>query len=133
MATKSQPKQAPTIGNLIDGMAEILEKRRLIAEQDKVLVAIYEAQQIELIAALKNNGLDRSASSHYSASLSTVDSYRVLDMDSFMPYVAKKKAWHLLHRRVSDPALREIVALSGAVPPGLEQFVKETINLRALG
>lgn len=131
-AMKSIKTKPPTVAVLITQMATIRDERKALDKQSDDLKAQYDELQTQLIAQLKAQGLDRGATSDYSATISTAENFSVIDWDKFMAYVAKNKAFHLVQRRVSAPAVREVGQLKGAIPPGLEQFTQETINLRSL-
>ena len=66
-----------------------------------------------------------------SVSISTSTVANVEDWDAFLAWIYKTKNGHLLQRRVSDPAWREMVEIKGVVP-GTQPFTKKRLNLRAL-
>ena len=47
----------------------------------------------------------------------------------FLAYVYKTKQGHLLQRRVSDPAFRELLD-HGKKVPGTQPFIKARLNVR---
>lgn len=46
-------------------------------------------------------------------------------------YIKKTGYWHLLHRRVTDGAYKELLE-AGKKVPGVEPFTKKRINLRTI-
>lgn len=55
---------------------------------------------------------------------------QVTDWDAFYAYIYKNKFGHLLQRRVSDPAWRELME-QGKKVPGTTPFTKKRLNFRA--
>lgn len=117
---------------LIDQLDNLREQRRKLAADDKILKEEYDAIDVQLVAALKNQGIEGARGTHHTAGISRSIQFNITDFDAYMTFLAKKKMWTGVQRRVSVEAVRELVELSGVVPPGLEQFEKEIISLRKL-
>jgi hypothetical protein len=120
-----------TVGALIDQMSRLREERRVIAEQDKVLKAAYDATEMQLIEALDKQDTRKGEGKLASASIGEVVVAQKLNWNETMKWVARTKNFQLVQQRISDPAYRELRAL-GKVIPGLEDFTKRSINLRNL-
>ncbi len=120
-----------TVGALIDQMSRLREERRVIAEQDKVLKAAYDATELQLIEALDKQDTRKGEGKLASASIGEVVVAQKLNWNETMKWVARTKNFQLVQQRISDPAYRELRAL-GKVIPGLEDFTKRSINLRNL-
>ncbi len=129
--TKKGGTRVKSLGAEIDALYALREKKRGLEAQAKEVEA--EAAEIEarLMETLDAQGLAKATGSKASVSTTSTIAANVLDWDSFLAYVYKNKAGHLLQRRVSDPSWREAVELKGSVP-GTEPFVKKRLNLRAL-
>lgn len=123
-----------TIGSLIDDMSELREKRRVLAAQDKELVAAYDVLEDKLLALMDAEKVQKSTGSTASASVSETMQFNFDGddgFDKFMAFVARHKYFHLVQRRVSVPAARELMQMKGAVP-GLAPYIKREISLRNL-
>lgn len=120
-----------TVGALIDQMSRLREERRVVAEQDKVLKAAYDATEMQLIEALDKQDTRKGEGKLASASIGEVVVAQKLNWNETMKWVARTKNFQLVQQRISDPAYRELRAL-GKVIPGLEDFTKRSINLRNL-
>lgn len=120
-----------TVGALIDQMSRLREERRVIAEQDKVLKAAYDATEMQLIEALDKQDTRKGEGKLASASIGEVVVAQKLNWNETMKWVARTKNFQLVQQRISDPAYRELRAL-GKIIPGLEDFTKRSINLRNL-
>lgn len=134
MVAKTKAKAtvpAPTMGALIDAIWASREEKRRLAGQIKeveLVIAEYEEQLMERMTA---EGTDKAQGSKAGVSISSNTVANVEDWDAFWAFVIKKKYTHLLQRRVSDPAYRELLE-AGQNVPGVEPFTKRTLNVRSL-
>jgi hypothetical protein len=119
-----------TLGQLIDQLDTIRERKRKLAEQIKVLEGEYSELEDQVKARLTEEGMDKATGKKATASLSQVVVATVKDWDALCAYVKKTGHFHLFQRRVSDPAFRELVAKKPV--PGLEPFTKTNLNLTHL-
>lgn len=124
-------RQRVTVGSLIDAMHTVREARRAIAAQDKELSAQQQDLEAQLLALMDEEGVTKSTGKTATASISESVQFNVSDWDAFTAFMAKKKYFHLVQRRISAPSVREIFEKSGEVP-GLEPFTKREIGLRNL-
>ena len=132
MATKAKAAPAPaalTLGQKIDAMFDLREKKRKLEAQIKELDGQYEILESELMEDMGKQGTDKLSGSKASVSITTSTVANVGDWDSFLAFVYKMKYGHLLQRRVSDPAYRELLE-QGKKVPGVEPFHKSRLNLR---
>ena len=136
MATATPAKAAPkarpaTLGALIDAIHLEREKKRLVEEDVKKISERIAELEEQIMAQLDEQGLTQSRGSKASVSVTSSVVADVQDWDSFWPYVAKNKFWHLIQRRVSDPSYRELLE-QGKKIPGVQPFTKRKLNLRSL-
>lgn len=130
MTTKLKTKPA-SLGAVIDQIwAAREEKRRLEAEVGEIEAKISELEQ-QLIERLDAEGLDRATGSKATVSVSTNTVANVTDWDALWQFILKNKYTHLLQRRVSDPAYRELLE-QGKKVPGVEPFLKRRLNVRSI-
>ena len=80
---------------------------------------------------MEKEGLDKMSGTKASLSISATVTANVEDWDAFYAYILKNKYTHLLQRRVSDPAYRELVE-SGKKVAGVTPFVKKRLNVRSI-
>ena len=66
-----------------------------------------------------------------SVSITTSVVADVKEWDSFYAFIAKNKFFHLLQRRVSEPAYRELLD-AGKKVPGVLPFTKKKLNVRTI-
>lgn len=129
--TKVNTAPVPTMGALIDAIWATREEKRRLEAQVKETEAHTAELQEQLMARMEAEGTDKAQGSKASVSISSNVVANVEDWDQFWAYVIKKKYTHLLQRRVSDPAYRELLE-AGQKVPGVEPFTKRTLNVRSL-
>jgi len=130
MATKVKARPAST-GALIDQLWAAREEKRTLEAQVKEVEATIDDLQKNLMERLEAEGLDKATGTKGSVSISTNTVAAVEDWDAFWAYIIKNKYTHLLQRRVSDPAYRELLE-AGKKVPGVQPFMKRTLNLRTV-
>jgi hypothetical protein len=130
--TKTPKKAAAsTPGADIDALFELREKKRKLEASIKDLEGQASLIEERLMESMDKDGIDKMTGRKASVSISTTTVANVEDWDAFLAFVYKNKAGHLLQRRVSDPAWREMVEIKKAVP-GTQPFTKKRLNLRAV-
>lgn len=133
MTTSTKPTTAKPIaanGVAVDQLIKLREKKRDLEASVKSLEGQIEDMQSQLLEQMEASGTDKLSGKLGTASISTSVVANVEDWDALYPYIAKNKLWHLLQRRVSDPAYRELLD-AGKKVPGVQPFNKKRLNLRA--
>ena len=127
--------KAPTLGGLIDKLNDVREEKRKLAEQEKELNARYAEIEEQLLQRLDAEGMDKATGKKATASISKVVVASVTDWEKAYAFIKKTGYFHLLQRRVSDPAFRELLEQKGEAAmkkAGMESFTKTNLNLRSL-
>lgn len=128
-----------TLGEATDKLWALREeKRKLEAEVKRLELAIkgdpdknIVGMEGVVISLLDAQGTRKAEGKHASVSVGESVVCNVEDWELFWAYVAKNKFFHLVQKRVSDPAARELWAM-GKVLPGAQPFTKRTLSLRSL-
>jgi hypothetical protein len=129
-AAKTRPStRAPSLGALIDQMWSLREKKRELEASVKDLDGQLSDLESTLMEQMAEQGVDKMSGAMATVSISTNTVAQVEDWESFLAYIYKKKYGHLLQRRVSDPAYRELLE-QGVAVPGVSPFSKQRLNLR---
>lgn len=123
--------KAPTTGATIDQLWTVREEKRRLEGEIKEVEERLKEIELELMERMEHDGLEKATGSKASASITFSTVADVQDWDKFWPYIAKNKYWHLVQRRVSDPAYRELLE-AGKKVPGVQPFTKRRLNLRSL-
>lgn len=109
------------IGERIDELHALREEIRKITKTLTEKKANYETKEWELMHSMQEFGLDQAKSDRTTVYLKKETMGTIEDWDKFQTYVKENDALHLLHRRLSLTAYRELAQMEGGVPG-----VKET-------
>lgn len=121
---------APTIGSLIEQMADIKRARAKISAEEKKLIEAGEALERELIALLKAQKTDVGMAGEVKATLKTTYFPKIVDDAALWKTIKKNDWFHLYYRRLNQSAYEELLALNKGRPlPGTEVSEKESISL----
>lgn len=126
---KTAEPAKPSLGALIDQMHSLREKKRALEESVKDLEGQATLLESQIMESMEKQGLEKMSGTLASVSITSTTTANVTDWDEFWAYIHKMKYGHLLQRRVSDPAYRELLE-SGKKVPGTEPFIKKRLNLR---
>lgn len=125
-------KKGPApIGLQIDALFKLKEELRKHQEAEAGIKARIEEAELKLMETMDKEGVSKSTGKMATVSVSETVTGNVVDWDALWAYIFKTKQSHLLQRRVSDPAIRELFETKGAVP-GVEPFTKRRLNVRKL-
>jgi len=122
----------PTIGELIDAMYRVRQKR---LEKQKVVDDLKAKQnQIEamLMDALTKQNTRKGEGTLASASISTAINPTATDWEALNRWILRHKELALFQKRLSAPRFRELLEEHPRGIPGVEPFEQRTINLRKL-
>lgn len=124
-------KRLVPLGALVDDLWAVREAKRELEVEMKAIEAKIEAKTLELMERMEKEGIDKMSGTKASLSIGAAITANVVDWDAFGAYIIKSKYLHLLQRRVSDPAFRELLE-GGKKVPGVEPFVKKRLNVRSI-
>lgn len=133
LAEPKAPTKSPilTLGALIDKSFDLREKKRAAEAVVKSIEVEIEELEQPIFDAADAQGLDQARGKKASLSISTATVCNVLEWTELWPWIAKTKNFHLVQKRISDPAYRELLEL-GRKMPGTQPFEKRRLNLRSL-
>lgn len=121
-----------SIGEEIDRLFEVREKIREAEDQAKAHRAVYDAMEANLLQRLKDEGMTKATGGKASIAISESIVPQVEDWDAFYKYIGRNKAFHLLERRPSAGAYRELMAQRTKPLPGVVPFTKQKLSLRTV-
>lgn len=119
-----------SIGDLIDRMWTVREKKRGLDEKIKELDKELAMLDADIQDRLGQEGLDAGRGKKASVSVNEEVVANITDFEALCKYVKRTGYFHLFHRRISNPAFRELAAKKPV--PGLEAFTKKKLNLTTL-
>jgi hypothetical protein len=120
-----------TIGSQIDSLNNLREQKRILEASIKTIEESYAKLEESLMEALEKQGMDKATGKKATVSISASTSASIEDDTAFFAYVKKTGFFHLFQRRLSDPAVRELLESKGSIP-GIKPFIKRRLNLRSL-
>ena len=120
-----------TIGAKIDMLQQLREERKALEAQAKALKDRADVIEQELMEQMFKEGITKSSGSLATASISETIQPSVENWDEFYKFIHKRKFFHLLQRRPSAAACRELFETKGAIP-GVVPFTERSLNLRTL-
>lgn len=130
MATGKVVKKGPApLGLQIDALFRLKEQLRAHQEIEKGIQAKIAEAELGVMEAMEAQGVDKSTGKLATVGISETVTGNVEDWDTFLAYVYKNRFGHLLQRRLSDPAIRELFESKGKVP-GVVPFTKRRLNVR---
>lgn len=120
-----------TVGGMVDQLETLRTAKRDLEEEIKKIEAQFAGIEEALTKAMDEQGLEKASGKKATVSFSSNVVAQIEDWDTFINWVMETKNGHLVQRRVSDPAYRELRGL-GQVVPGATDFVKKRLNLRSI-
>lgn len=120
-----------TLGSAIDQAHALREEKRAAAAVVKEIEERIAAHDEVLFARLDEAETSKGEGKKASVSISTAIVANVTDWEALWPWIAKTKNFHVVQKRLSDPAVRELWDLKKTLP-GVQPFSKRTLNLRSL-
>ena len=124
---------AASVAAVVERYLELRDEKTKIQEETKKRLETVNARMTHIENALmgymEKTGLDSLPTSAGTAYQSSRTRAKVVDWDQVTAYVAQHKAWHILARRLSDEAVREL-AEAGTPVPGSELSTFRTVNIR---
>lgn len=123
--------QTASVGRMIDNLFDLREKKRKLQASIKELEEQMAPLEEHILKHLDDQGTLRTASKTAIVSISEQEVPHVVDWDAFTKYIGRNKYYHLLQRRVSAAAFRELLTSRRNKPiPGAETVTLRKLNLR---
>lgn len=129
--TKVTNRLKGNLGSTIDTLWQLREDKREAEAVVKVIEAKMEGLEEDLMEKLDAQGTKAATGTKASASITVATVANVDDWAAFHAFIKKTGHFHLLQKRVSDPAYRELLDMGKPVP-GVQPFSKKKLNIRSL-
>lgn len=133
-ASKPVKKPAKTLGTLVDDVFKLRAKKAELEVAAKEVAGQISDLEIEILDRMKAEGIDKTTGKGGTVSVGSSVVADVTDWGAFLAFIYKNKYGHLLQRRVSDPAWRELheqLAAKKKTVPGTVPFTKVKLNFRS--
>lgn len=134
MAPKANLKvvKTPTIGSLIASLEAVNTEIASISAQDKDARARKAAIEADLMTLMDSQNTRVSEFGGKRISITESEEPNITDWDAFLAGAVKGKYLHLVQRRISAPAWRELRALKNKDVAGTEVFTKRSLSVRSV-
>ena len=116
-------------GETVNALADVRQQIKGLNDQLSALNERKQQLERSLIHGMEAIGLKRLATDNATISVTTEMVPQVTDWAAFGPYVIESDALHLLQRRPSVAACRELTAEGEAIP-GVEMYELTKLNFR---
>lgn len=126
-----------TLGQASDAVWTLREEKRVLDAAVKVIEKKIEALTEQIFGLLDEQDTRKAEGKKASVSINVSVQATTVDWTEFMQFIAKGKRndkdayLHLVQKRVSVEAYRELLEL-GVVVPGLTPFNKRTLSITSL-
>ena len=120
-----------TMGSTIDSLWAKREQKREAEAKLKIIETEITTIEELLMERMDKEETSKSQGTKASVSITQATVANVEDWAAFHAYIAKNKYFHLLQKRASDPAVRELWD-AGKKVPGVQPFTKRKLNIRSL-
>lgn len=121
-----------TIGELIDGMYRLRQKRLTLQKQVDDLKAQQNQVEAALMEALRAQNTRKGEGSLASASITSSINPVATDWDALNKWILRHKELALFQKRLSAPRYRELLEEHPKGIPGADSYEQFTVNLRKL-
>lgn len=123
-------KKQADLGTEIDKLNKLRATRQEKSKAFDEAKRVENEQQQKVIELLKAQRLDRASGHEITASITKSEVVQVEDWDKVNNFILRNKYTHLFHRRLSDPAVREVVeARKGKPIPGTKMVEIEKLSV----
>lgn len=118
-----------SLSQLIYLSAELRDKAAEHARQEKAIRAQKAEVDAAILASMENMGVRSTGVDDYTVTATTERIASVEDWNAFYDYIVDTRAPHLMQRRVTQEALRELRA-QGEEVPGVTFIEQTSLSLR---
>jgi len=119
----------PTIGDIVDAMWRVREKRRSIAATEKELSSKQHRLELMLIQKLDEQKTTKGQGKLGGASIKTAVEPTATDWPSIWRWIKRHDDFGLLQKRLSPARYRELLEKYPKGVPGIAPFEKRSIHL----
>lgn len=121
----------PSIGETIDNMHNIRARKRALEDMAKELEKEYNAAEMELMSLMDVQQTRTSEGKLASVHIDEVVYPTADNWDEIYKYIHANKYYHMLERRLTATAYRELME-RGVQVPGIVPFKKRKVKLTSL-
>lgn len=125
-----QENSPRTTADMMARLFEIRSEKAALKDKEKSLSAEADLIEAELLKRMDEQGSTRVSTSLGTAIVTETVLPNVNDWDALYEWIKANDAFHILQRRVSSPAYRELLD-TGTELPGTNPYRERSISLRS--
>src|SRR5690606_5322899 len=114
---------------LITELWTLRESKRELSQQEKALNERYNTLKQELIHQLDEQGVSGAKAARARVVITESQVVQTQDWDAFCAYIRENNAFHLLQKKPSATACKELSSIEGTPPPGISFLTLRDISL----
>lgn len=119
------------VDDVINALSKLKNQKDDINKQLKDLNVIKDSLEKKLCELMATAGISRASNGVATVSIGTEVVFNATDWDAVYAHVQSTGDFSIMHRRLSNAAIREIASAGGAVP-GTEAVEMQKVNFRTL-
>ena len=118
------------LNQLAEELFQCKAEKALLEQQKKEVNFKQGIIEEELDALMIDQGIEGFKSASGSCSRSVKMHASILNFETAMEWIEKTKSYHFLRKQFNDKALKEYFEETAMYPPGMDSYLKTTINTR---
>ena len=119
------------VDDVINALSKLKNQKDDLNKQLKDLNVCKDALEKKLYELMATAGISRASNGVATVSIGTEVVFNATDWDAVYAHVQSTGDFSIMHRRLSNAAIREIASAGGAVP-GTEAVEMQKVNFRTL-
>ena len=119
------------VDDVINALSKLKNQKDDLNKQLKDLNVCKDALENKLYKLMATAGISRASNGVATVSIGTEVVFNATDWDAVYAHVQSTGDFSIMHRRLSNAAIREIASAGGAVP-GTEAVEMQKVNFRTL-
>ena len=120
---------AMPLGDLVALSAELRDKAAALSQQEKTVRGEKAEVDATIIRVLEAMQIDSTSANGFTVTKVADNIVTVTDWNALHQFINEQQAPYLLQRRVTQDAVKEMIALHGTVP-GVELMPQVSLSLR---
>jgi hypothetical protein len=120
------------IDGLIEELWNLREEKRGLAQREKQINERYDILKRTLIDSLDTQGVKGASTTRARVVITESEIVTTTDWEAFCEYIRDNDAFHLLQKKPSSVACKELTTIQGEPPPGIDFLKRRDISLTTL-
>lgn len=115
------------LSTLVDSLGQLVHQKKTLEKQLKAIAEAITSAESDIMNAMDAEGIEQSVSNHMKVKINEATYPHVSDWDQFYEFIYTNRYFHLLEKRPTVVAYRELLSLGKQVD-GVVPFVKRKLS-----